>query len=268
MRDVSRTRARVALLTAALYLGVLLTQPLASANLPPSISSVPHSEAFATFEYIYQVHASDPDGDFLSYSLADFPEGMVIDFLTGTVRWRPSLNQTGEHTVRLLVSDGTYSVVQEFILHVVLAANHPLPELRISAPREGQILNRTFYVRGVAWSAPDAPPVATVEVSIDSGPWFPASLQGEAWAFPLDTSKYRNGRHVLAARAFDGSAYSLELRVNLTFNNPRYVLMDYDVETERGPAPLAVVLAAVLVTGLVVIIIDWRRQRVVGGGDA
>lgn len=265
---MSRTPVRMALLTAALYLGISLTQPLASANLPPYITSVPPAEAFATFEYIYQVNASDPDGDFLSYSLAEFPEGMVIDFLTGTARWRPGLNQTGEHRARLVVSDGTYSVVQEFTVHVALAANHPLPELRVSAPREGQQVNRTFYVRGVASGAPGAPPVSSVEVAVDSGPWLPASLQGEAWAFPLDTSKYRNGRHVLTVRAFDGQTYSPELRVNLTFDNPRYVLMDYDTETERGPAPLGIAMAALLVAGLAVTIVDWLRRRRAGADGA
>ena len=264
---VRESAGRLAPITAALFLGLTLAQTPASAGLPPVIYSVPPSEAFTMFEYNYQINASDPDGDFLTYSLIEFPEGMVLDFLTGLLSWRPALNQTGEHRVRLAVSDGTFSTLQEFTLTVARAANHPLPGLRISAPLEGQSINRTFYVRGVVSSAPGAPPVSLVEVSVDSGPWFPASLQGDAWTSPLDTSKYRNGRHFLTARAYDGHIYSPELRVNLTFDNPRYVLMDYDVHTDPGPGALAaqacaMVLAVILVMALAV----WLMNRRGAGG--
>jgi hypothetical protein len=54
----------------------------------------------------YQVKASDPDGDTLSYTLKSGPQGMTIDPSTGLVKWDVPENFEGKASFTVSVSDG------------------------------------------------------------------------------------------------------------------------------------------------------------------
>lgn len=73
--------------------------------------------------FAYSVEARDPDGDRnLRYSLRQAPEGMQVDPILGEVSWRPTPEQTGRHTVEVVVQDREgASTVQRFELDVAVA---------------------------------------------------------------------------------------------------------------------------------------------------
>lgn len=74
-------------------------------NMPPVISE--HKEfTFDGSVYTYQVKASDPDGDALTYSLEPQPEGMTIDASTGLLTWTVPKDFTGKRSVSVIVNDG------------------------------------------------------------------------------------------------------------------------------------------------------------------
>ncbi len=54
----------------------------------------------------YQVIAADPDGDAMTYSLADPPKGMTINPKSGLVEWTVDGRTQGKFTVTVKVSDG------------------------------------------------------------------------------------------------------------------------------------------------------------------
>ncbi len=74
-----------------------------SVNALPSISSTPTAVVRVGQQYSYQVIATDPDGDPLSYSLEQSPADMAIS-TEGLLTWIPSLAETVSVTAR--VSDG------------------------------------------------------------------------------------------------------------------------------------------------------------------
>ncbi len=74
-------------------------------NLSPNITSGPVAEATATLLYSYQVTATDGNNDPLTFSLGEFPEGMVIDALSGLVSWTPTDAQIGSHPVTVIATD-------------------------------------------------------------------------------------------------------------------------------------------------------------------
>ncbi len=63
------------------------------------------------------------------YTLVDFPDGMLVDELTGTIEWTPTKDQVDTHTITLLVSDGYTKDEQTFDIYV----NHP-PTIVSTAP--------------------------------------------------------------------------------------------------------------------------------------
>ncbi|MEG5129330.1 putative Ig domain-containing protein [Microcoleus sp. ARI1-B5] len=90
-----------------------------TANRLPSITSVPDTVTNLEKVYRYGLAGSDPDGDYLLWSLDSAPKGMVIDAKTGGLSWQPTPDQIGEHTVAVRVTDalGSYTG-QEYTLKV------------------------------------------------------------------------------------------------------------------------------------------------------
>jgi len=67
--------------------------------------------------YTYDVEASDPDGDTLTYSLTVNPAGMTIDPSDGLINWTPS--EIGDYEVTIQVSDGDLLDAQSFSVKVI-----------------------------------------------------------------------------------------------------------------------------------------------------
>lgn len=78
--------------------------------------------------YTYDVNATDPDGDILTYSLDVNPSGMTIDSATGVIDWTPNSAQIGDNPVTVKVSDGALDITQSFTIEVSLAPGYAPPE--------------------------------------------------------------------------------------------------------------------------------------------
>ncbi len=87
-------------------------------NHPPEIVSTPETSADINKQYQYVVEAEDADNDLLTFQLALFPVGMVIDSESGLITWTPDSSQKGEHDVEVRVSDGSLVSKQHFIIAV------------------------------------------------------------------------------------------------------------------------------------------------------
>ncbi|MEZ6135208.1 MAG: putative Ig domain-containing protein [Pirellulaceae bacterium] len=82
-------------------------------NRPPTITTVPNVEQEVERILLFDLLASDPDGDSLSYQLlsgattgALAPLGLTLNPATGRIAWRPTRNQLGSHEVTIRVVDG------------------------------------------------------------------------------------------------------------------------------------------------------------------
>jgi hypothetical protein len=87
-------------------------------NSSPIIESDPVTTAKEGAEYTYDVEATDPNGDTLTYSLTVNPTGMTINSTIGVINWTPIESQIGENEVVVEVSDGSRSTIQEFTIIV------------------------------------------------------------------------------------------------------------------------------------------------------
>jgi RHS repeat-associated protein len=102
-------------------------------NQAPAIASSPSTSAAPGLTYHYDVHASDPDGDLLSYVLNASPAGMSIDPL-GRIAWSPQASDIGNQPVSVSVSDGRGGIAtQSFTITVAADTEAPQVSLRLSA---------------------------------------------------------------------------------------------------------------------------------------
>ena len=87
-------------------------------NIPPVIESDPVTTAKEGVVYTYDVEATDPNGDTITYSLTTSPTGMTINSTTGVISWIPTEAQIGENEVVVEVSDESKSATQSFTITV------------------------------------------------------------------------------------------------------------------------------------------------------
>ena len=106
------------LLTLSTFLIVFLFTGCFLFNSAPVIESDPITTAKEGVAYTYDVNATDPNGDTLTYSLTTSPTGMTINSATGVISWTPTESQIGDNEVVVEVSDGSKSDTQSFTITV------------------------------------------------------------------------------------------------------------------------------------------------------
>jgi VCBS repeat-containing protein len=74
-------------------------------NDPPVLATVGDKTIAESALLAFNLSASDPDGDVLTFSTAGLPEGATFDRATGAFSWTPSLEQAGSYTVTFTVID-------------------------------------------------------------------------------------------------------------------------------------------------------------------
>jgi len=104
------------LLTLSTFLMAFLFTGCFLFNSSPVIESDPVTTAKEGAVYTYDVEATDPNGDTLTYSLTTSPTGMTINSNTGVITWTPAA--AGSFDVTIKVSDGSKSETQSFTLTV------------------------------------------------------------------------------------------------------------------------------------------------------
>lgn len=98
--------------------GTPMTIVFTLADAAPVIKSSTASIMFDGTTYTYQVKASDPDGDPVSFSLVTAPEGMTIN-QTGHIRWTVPAGVKGQIPVTVSVTDGQGGeTLQNFTLEI------------------------------------------------------------------------------------------------------------------------------------------------------
>ncbi len=88
--------------------------------------------------YTYDVNASDPNGDLLTYSLISAPASMSINSGTGFLAWVPT--STGTNVIRVAVSDGRNQTTADFTVTVFgVGSTLPTPVTPV-APTEARLV--------------------------------------------------------------------------------------------------------------------------------
>jgi len=83
----------------------VVSEELTILNAVPRIDSDPKDAVMDASAYTYQVVASDADGDPLTFSLQQSPQGMSVDADTGLVSWDLAQASEGEVKFRIGVRD-------------------------------------------------------------------------------------------------------------------------------------------------------------------
>jgi len=219
------------------------TVKVSQGNRAPKFISVPVKMAIVGLPYEYQAKAMDEDGNNVVFSLVEPPAGMTID--AGKVIWTPAA--AGNFTVKIMASDGRGGEkVQEFVVSV---KDRVKPSVLISRPSVNEKVKGRVTVSGTATKG--TLEIVGVQISVDGGDW--ADANGNyTWRYSLDTTKLKNGKHSLEARAFDGKDYSELAAVDITVDNQKAQAKGFIPGFEAGLLLLAMI---------VVVSVGFERRR-------
>ncbi|MBE9061400.1 putative Ig domain-containing protein [cf. Phormidesmis sp. LEGE 11477] len=153
-------------------------------NVAPNIDSNPGTSAVIGKTYRYDVNASDPEGDALTYELTLAPNGMVIEPATGKIAWKPSAEQLGSYDVIVKVHDGRGGIdLQAFTLAVETNNEAPIitspPALTaiINLPYEYRVRAQDADGEVVGYRLQNAPEGMTIDEATGVVRWMPAVEQ-------------------------------------------------------------------------------------------
>jgi len=184
------------------------------ANRAPRFQSTPSRDAYVGIPYSYEAKATDEDNDTLAFNLASGPPGMTVDGSSGRLNWVP--NATGLFPVKLKVSDGRGGeALQEFVIAV---NNRVKLFVEIKTPAEAQKVKGKLAITGKVTNG--TLNIVGVQIRLDSGDWIDVS-GNSTWTYTLDTTKLKNGKHTLQARAYDGMDYSDIVNRTITVDNQK-----------------------------------------------
>jgi large repetitive protein len=101
---------------------------------PPTITGTPPSTLTAGQTFVYQVQASDPAGDTLTYALIGQPNGMVIDS-SGRITWPTTAANIGDYTYQVVVTNpaGLSKTSPSYPLDVIADTTKPTVQVQISS---------------------------------------------------------------------------------------------------------------------------------------
>ncbi|MGA1842254.1 MAG: PKD domain-containing protein, partial [bacterium] len=103
-----------------------VTVPVTVFGLTPFTTSTPPLEVEKGTVYTYDVEATDPNGDTLTYSLLVAPDGMSIDPDTGLITWSPPAGQpqTGNDVIVQISDPYGNNSSQSFSIFIVVDDDH------------------------------------------------------------------------------------------------------------------------------------------------
>ncbi|WP_298433262.1 putative Ig domain-containing protein, partial [Geobacter sp.] len=163
---------------------VKVTSSAPAANNPPTFTSIPVTAATAGSAYAYDVNATDPDGDPLTYTLASAPSGMVISSSTGIIGWIPTSSQTGSSTVTVEVADGRGGTATQSFTVTVGESTANNPPTFTSAPVTTAVKRQIYRYEAnavdpngdtVTYSLSSKPEGMSIDSSTGVITWYPRS---------------------------------------------------------------------------------------------
>lgn len=178
----------------------------APANNPPTISSNPVESAVALQPYAYEVIASDPDNDVLSFSLvAGSPLAAFNGLNRNRLDWTPSAAE-GDQTIPFTVevSDGRGGTdTQTWQVAVAAAASPNSAPVIVSTPSESGTALAEYRYDGLAtdadndpltWVLVTGPQTAILNADTGALRWTPSAEEGgQSHNFHLNVSDGRGG---------------------------------------------------------------------------
>jgi hypothetical protein len=163
-----------------------------SVNRPPVLNTIGNKTVSEGGLLTFTISASDPDGDSLTYSASNLPDGASFDQGTRTFSWTPGYDEAGTYTgVHFEVSDGNLTDTEG--ITITVNNNNQPPVLNTIGNKtvsEGGLLTFT-----ISASDPDGDNLTYSASNLPDGASFDQGTRTFSWTPGYDQSGVYNNIH-------------------------------------------------------------------------
>ncbi|WP_163697194.1 putative Ig domain-containing protein [Adonisia turfae] len=187
----------------------------AAVNNSPSIANAPREFISLGNDFAFQIEATDPDNDPLTYRLTEAPEGMIIDE-NGLITWPATATQLGDYSFTVEVEDGRgLGVRVSYDLSVVKQTVNNTPEITSTPSFVATIGDQYLYEPEATDS--DNDPIVWALVSGPAGLTLNETSRRVSWTPTTD----QFGFHEVIIEAIDaqGAAFRQGFGINVNSTN-------------------------------------------------
>ncbi|MBI3071878.1 MAG: putative Ig domain-containing protein [Deltaproteobacteria bacterium] len=189
-----------------------VTITISNANGRPVLAAVGSKTVAEGAALAFTVSGSDPDGDTLTYSASNLPQGASFNAGTGTFSWTPSYTQAGAYQVTFRVADpGGLSASETVAISV--ANTNRAPVLAAVGPKYGVEGAELAFV--VTASDPDGDAITYAAIGLPQGATFNPETRTFAWT-PNHTQAWT---YAVMFRVTDASGLTTSETVTMTIAN-------------------------------------------------
>ena len=167
-------------------------------NNAPVIESTPDLFTHLGEDYRYDLQGSDVDGDSLIWTLVDAPQGVVLDPVSGNLRWQPDAGQLGAHTITVQLADARGGTTTQSFELTVRGVN--TPPLIISPPQTRAAVGQTYRYQAVATDIDNDPLSYALGVHPQG-----LEIDGQTGAISFVPTVEQLGEHRVEVQVRDGS---------------------------------------------------------------
>jgi len=200
-----------------------ITITVNNVNRPPVLIAIGNKSINEGETLSFAVSASDPDGDSLTYSASNLPQGASFDSATKTFSWTPAYDQAGiYHNLHFEVTDGSLSASEDITITVNNVNRAPLLE---SIGNKSISLNETLTFT-VNATDPDADLLTYSVQNLPDG----ATFQNQTFTWTPTASDV--GDHELTFIASDGSLSDSE-KIVITVKEDEEITLKIRFNTDR-----------------------------------
>ena len=171
-------------------------------NNSPVFTSIGNKSILEGATLSFDISATDPDGDSLTYSIGNLPAGAGFNVSSGSFSWSPNFEQSGSYSVTFTVSDGNNSDSETIVVTVTDINQTPVLN-SIGAKAIGEGSQLTFTVSG---SDPDNNALTYGVSGLPSGASFTPSTGIFSWIPTMNQA----GNHSVTFAVSDGHANDSE----------------------------------------------------------
>jgi len=157
-----------------------------SVNQAPYFTTTPPTRAAVGARYSYDAEVLEPDGDAVTFTLANGPSGALIDSVTGALTWDFAL--LGSYPVEVRAEDGRGGrATQRYTLVVGTPMTNPTIPRLYGSPAAVAAVDRLYFYQPaldnpdvsetVTFTLPTAPSGMTIDATTGRVEWTPTTAQ-------------------------------------------------------------------------------------------
>jgi len=188
-----------------------VTVTISQQNRPPVLAHIGNRQVNEGVLLSFNISASDPDGDTLTYSASNLPQGATFNPTTKTFSWTPTYQQAGTYpNVHFEVTDGALSDSED----ITITVNNVIGSPVLDPIGNKSVNENTLLTFGVNATDPEGDPLTYSASNLPQGATFNATTKTFSWTPSYDQAGIYPNVHFEVRDSSSSDSEDITITVN------------------------------------------------------